>query len=44
MHSVNPKLENLKPLRPFLDLAPLRILGLLVDVKAEVSVCTVLVL
>ena len=37
MQSVNPKTENLKPLRPFLDLAPLRILGLLLDVKAEVS-------
>ena len=37
MQSVNPKTENLKPLRPFLDLAPLRILGLLLDVKAEVT-------
>jgi hypothetical protein len=37
MQALNPKTENLKPLRPFLDLAPLRILGLLLDVKAEVS-------
>lgn len=37
MQAVNPKTENLKPLRPFLDLAPLRILGLLLDVKAEVQ-------
>jgi hypothetical protein len=44
MHALNPKTENLKPLRPFLDLAPLRILGLLLDVKAEVCVCPPLLL
>jgi hypothetical protein len=38
MQALNPKTENLKPLRPFLDLAPLRILGLLLDVKAEVNI------
>ena len=37
MQTVNPKTENLRPLRPFLDLAPLRILGLMVDVKKEVT-------
>ncbi len=37
MHSVNPKTENLRPLRPFLDLAPIRILGLLIDIKSEVT-------
>jgi 5'(3')-deoxyribonucleotidase len=36
MQALNPKTENLKPLRPFLDMAPVRILGLLLDVKAEV--------
>jgi hypothetical protein len=38
MQALNPKTENLKPLRPFLDMAPVRILGLLLDVKAEVRV------
>jgi WASH complex subunit 7 len=37
MQAVNPKTENLRPMRPFLDLAPLRVLGLLIDVKAEVT-------
>eukprot|EP01038_Epipyxis_sp_PR26KG_P006379 gene6379-8787_t len=37
MQALNPKTENLKPLRPFLDLAPLRILGLIVDIKNEVT-------
>eukprot|EP01034_Spumella_vulgaris_P022423 gene22423-28547_t len=37
MHAVNPKTENLRPLKPFLDLAPIRILGLLIDVKNEVT-------
>jgi WASH complex subunit 7 len=37
MQAVNPKTENLKPLRPFLDLSPLRILGLVIDIKTEVT-------
>ena len=44
MQALNPKTENLKPLRPFLDLAPLRILGLLLDVKAEVHIAIIYVL
>ena len=38
MHATNPKTENLRPLRPFLDMPPVRVLGLLIDVKAEVNI------
>jgi len=37
MQTVNPKSENLRPLRPFLDLPAIRVLGLMVDVKKEVT-------
>lgn len=37
MEIINPKTENLRPLKPFLDLAPLRFLGLLVNIKSEVT-------
>lgn len=37
MQTLNPKAENLKPLRPFLDLPPIRILGQLIDIKNEVT-------
>jgi len=37
MQTINPKAENSRPLRPFLDLAPLRILGLMVNIKNEVT-------
>jgi WASH complex subunit 7 len=37
MQAVNPKTENLRPLRPFLDLTPLRYLGVVFDIKATVS-------
>lgn len=38
MHALNPKTENLKPLKPFVDMQPVRILGLIVDIKAEVGI------
>ena len=37
MQTLNPKAENARPLRPFLDLAPLRVLGLMVNIKNEVT-------
>jgi WASH complex subunit 7 len=37
MQTVNPKTADMKPLRPFIDLPPIRILGLLIDVKREVT-------
>lgn len=37
LESVNPKSENLKPLRPFLDLPVIRVLGLQVNIKKEVT-------
>lgn len=37
MQTINPKTENLRPLKPFLDLQKLRFLGLLVDIKEEVQ-------
>ena len=38
MHTVSPKVESLKPLKQFLDMPPLRILGLKIDVKHEVII------
>ena len=38
MQTVNPKIEKkIRPLRQFLDLSPLRIVGQLLDIHAEVS-------
>ena len=37
MQTINPKVEKARPLRPFLDLAPLRVLGLMVNIKNEVT-------
>jgi len=37
VQTLNPKTENLRPLRPFLDIAPLKILGLVVNIKNEVT-------
>ena len=37
MELVNPKTENLRPLRPFLELPPVRVLGMMVDIKKEVT-------
>ena len=37
MQIVNPKTENLRPLRCYLDLPPLHIIGMLLDIKAEVT-------
>lgn len=37
MHTVSPRVESLKPLKQFLDMPPLRILGLIIDVKHEVT-------
>jgi len=37
MQAVNPKAANSRLLRPFLDLPPLRVLGLIVNVKNEVT-------
>ena len=36
MQTVNPKTEKIRPLRQFLDLPPLRIVGQLLDIHAEV--------
>ena len=37
VQTLNPKTENLRPLRPFLDIAPLKILGLVINIKNEVT-------
>ena len=37
LQTVNPKTENLRPLRPFIDLPVVRVLGLRVNIKAEVE-------
>jgi WASH complex subunit 7 len=37
MKSVNPKEENLRPLRPFLDTAPIHVLGSVVSIKDNVA-------
>jgi WASH complex subunit 7 len=37
MQALNPKRDTLKPLKPFLDLAPIRVLGTLLDIKQEVT-------
>lgn len=37
MEALNPKTENLRPLSSFIDLAPVRFLGLIVDIKNEVT-------
>jgi WASH complex subunit 7 len=37
MATTNPKTENLSPLRPFLDMSPLRLLGLIIDIHQEVK-------
>jgi len=37
MQTINPKTENLRPLRPFLDLTPVRVLGLMINIKNEVT-------
>lgn len=37
MQTLNPKTENARPFRPLLDLPPLRILGLMVNIKNEVT-------
>jgi WASH complex subunit 7 len=36
MQALNPKVDSLRPLKPFLDLAPVRILGTLLSVREEV--------
>ena len=35
--TMNPKAENVTPLRPFLDMPPLRVLGLIIDIHHEVK-------
>ncbi len=37
LDTVNPKSSNLTPLRPFLDMSPLRVLGLIIDIHQEVK-------
>lgn len=37
MQTINPKTENIRPLKPFLDIPKLRVLGILVDIKEEVT-------
>jgi WASH complex subunit 7 len=37
MQALNPKAENLQPLRPFLEAAPIRILGTMIQIKEEVE-------
>eukprot|EP00606_Chrysophyceae_sp_TOSAG23-5_P000989 GSChrysophyteH2.ASY1.ANO1.1643.1 assembled CDS len=37
LETVNPKASNLTPLRPFLDMPPLRVLGLIIDIHQEVK-------
>jgi WASH complex subunit 7 len=37
MHSVNPKTENLKPIKPLLQIADVRVLGIVIEIKNEVS-------
>jgi WASH complex subunit 7 len=37
MQALNPKTEDLRPLRPFLDIPPVRILGQIVDIREEVT-------
>ena len=37
MQAVNPKTENLRIIRPFLDLPAVRVLGLMIDIKREVT-------
>lgn len=37
LQNENPRTDNLRPLRPFLDMAPLKFLGIVLDVKATVS-------
>eukprot|EP00981_Chlorochromonas_danica_P012186 scaffold4610_cov180-Ochromonas_danica.AAC.3 len=37
MVALNPKTENLRPLKPFLDLPPISVLGHLLDIKASVT-------
>ena len=41
--ALNPKTENLKPLKPFLDMSPLRVLGLIINIKKEVP-CILLII
>lgn len=36
MQSVNPKTENLRPIKPFLDISFIRILGISIEIKQEV--------
>eukprot|EP01037_Dinobryon_pediforme_P023515 gene23515-24991_t len=35
MQALNPKTENLKPLQPFLEMTPLKVLGLIINIKNE---------
>jgi WASH complex subunit 7 len=37
LKTINPKEENLAPLRPFLDMLPVRVLGLVLDIHHEVK-------
>lgn len=37
LKTLNPKEENLAPLRPFLDMMPVRVLGLILDIHHEVK-------
>jgi WASH complex subunit 7 len=37
LQTLNPKAENLTPLRPFLDMSPVRVLGLIIDIHHEVK-------
>ena len=37
LDTIDPKQQGMSPLRPFLDLSPLHILGLVIDVKQEVQ-------
>lgn len=37
MQALNPKTDTLRPLRPFLEISPLRVLGIVVNIKSEVE-------